>query len=169
MRARFVLAWFIAANALGTIQSISDLSAEKLVGTWEAIAIHLGLPTTCVYQMSFSGPTRAYFVAMLGQSTVSPPMFLGKLNSSELKDGHITLQFSPVGNSADYEFQRVNIDGRASISGDDAYIEGKITVHRRDGKVSTEPVWFANKLWVKDLGGMSEAAQEILRRAEGHQ
>jgi hypothetical protein len=163
MRARLVLAWFVAANAWGTTQSISDLQPSQLIGTWEAIAVHLGVPTPCVYQISFSAPDRAYFVATFSQAA---PMFLGKLTSSELKDGHIALQFSPVGDPADYEFQRVDIEGRANASGDDAHIEGKITVLRRNGKSSTEPVLFRNKLWAKDLGQMSDAAREILRRAE---
>jgi hypothetical protein len=163
MRARLVLTWFIAANACGTIRSVSDLQPAQLVGTWEAIAVHLGVPTTCVYQISFSAPDTAYFVAATSQSAILPPMFLGKLTSSELKDGHITLRFSAVSDSADYEFQRVDVAGRASASGDDAYIDGKITVRRRNGHAETEPVLFANKLWVKDLKSMSEAAQEILR------
>src|ERR1700737_998514 len=144
MRTCIVFVCCMAASAWATIQSVSDLQPDKLVGTWEAVALSGGLPTTAVYQMTFSAPTAGSFVAVLSKSAFSPPMFLGKLSSSELKKGHITLQFSPIGDSADYEYQRVEIEGHASSSGDDAWIDGKITIQRRNGKASTEPVLFAN-------------------------
>jgi hypothetical protein len=168
MKRCVLLACFFAVTASGTIQSITDLQPAQLVGTWEAVAVHLGLPTPCVYQILFSTPTEARFVAVLSPLPESRPMFLGKLSSSELKDGHITLQFTPIGDSADYEYQSVEIAGRANSSGDDAYIDGKITVQRRNGKSSTEPVLFANKLWVQDFAAMSKAAQEILRGGGSH-
>lgn len=169
MRAHILVSWLVAASASATIQSISDLQPEKLVGTWEAIPIHDGIAMEGVYQMSFSGPDRGFFVATSSKFSESPPLFLGKLSSAALKDGHVTLEFSPIGASADYEYRRVHIDARGSTSADLALIEGKITIYRRDGKVSTEPVFFANKLWVKDLAGISAAAQRILRHAGTHE
>src|SRR4051812_11075385 len=76
------LACCFAVTASGTIQSITDLQPAQLVGTWEAVAVHLGLPTPGVYQILFSTPTEARFVAVLSPLPDSRPMFLGKLSSS---------------------------------------------------------------------------------------
>jgi hypothetical protein len=168
MKALVLIASLIASSAWGSIDSIVDLAPERLVGTWEAVAVHLGLPAPCVYQIAFSTPVEARFVAVSSTSANARPIFLGKLSSSELKDGYVTLEFTPMGDSADYEYQRVAIEGRATSSGDDSIIDGKITVQRRNGKSSTEPVFFEHKLWVRDFSDMSKAAQKILRGGSSH-
>jgi len=164
----FSLLLCLVASAAATIQTVSDLTADRLVGTWEAIAVKDGLPFESVYQISFTAPDAAYFVGMSSKDALSPPSFLGKLSSSNLAKGHIRLQFSAIGDSTDYYCDQVAIDGRATRSGDEASIEGTITLHLRNGKTSTERVLFANKRWVQDFVEISKRAQEILHNAQIH-
>ena len=162
-------------TAAANIQSISDLTPDGLVGTWEALAARDGIAGPLVFQMSFSAPNAAYLIITDSPDTSFPPRFLGKLTGSSLVKGNIHLKFSAVppypvpALGTDYEYDRVEIEARATSSGDvGSFIEGTMVTHRSNGKESKLGVCFVNKFWVRDLAQFSKAAQEIINNVRVH-
>jgi hypothetical protein len=66
------------------------------------------------------------------------------------------------------DYEVVKVEGRASASGDEAYIDGKIVLVHPNGKSETERVLFRNSLWVRQITEASDVAQEILENARSH-
>jgi len=159
----FIVALILSANALGDVVSVEDLPPDKLVSIWEAIIQRQGLVGPGVYQMHFTIPTSAYFVAVWPGA--SRPLFVGRLVSSELSKGHLKLAFAAVeGSESDYD--SIEIDGRATYSSHEGAIDGEIVVKSRNGKISTDRVIFLNRLWTHSIAEASKEARKIIEDAE---
>src|SRR5947207_15495553 len=59
-----VCVFSLSTSALGTVESIEDLPQAKLTGVWEAIIQKDGVVGPGVYQMHFTDPKNAYFIAV---------------------------------------------------------------------------------------------------------
>jgi hypothetical protein len=156
----------LSINAFGTVESIEDLPQTKLVGVWEAMIQKDGVVGPGVYQMHFTDPENAYFVAMW--SGALRPVFLGRLASCEISKGRVKLVFAAV-SAAESNYDSVEIAARATYSGDEAVIDGQIFVKGSDGKVSTDRVFFLNRLWTQSISEASESARKSIENAKNPQ
>jgi hypothetical protein len=162
----FSASFLIAAtNSHANINSIADLTRDKLVGTWEALVQRAGIGPG-VYQIVFTAPDKAWFVEAWPHSDPDHVRFLGRLMSAALADGKINLKFAAVGESFNYPYVSVEINGQATTSGESRAIYGTISTKRQDGKSTTEPVLFAYGLWTRSIAEASEIGQKAIRQAQ---
>jgi hypothetical protein len=162
----FIGGLVLSANSLAEVATIEDLPPSKLVGVWEAIIQRNGVVGPGVYQMHFTTPSSAYFVAVWPGA--SRPLFVGRLVSSEIVKGRLKLVFAPI-DASESDYDSVEIGGRANYSGDEGGIDGKIIIKARNGRVSTDPVIFLNRLWTQSISEASDSAQKAIQNAENPQ
>ena len=171
----FALLLCFVGIAAGETRSIGDLTPTGLVGTWEGLAARRdGVAVPQVFQMSFTTPDTAYFVASSSADAESSPRFLGKLTSCTLTKGAIHLTFSPVppypvpAEGVDYGYDRVEIEGRPTEAGDLSSVEGTLVMHSTKGAEVTYHIVFIKALWVHEIAQYSKAAQEIIKNVQAH-
>ena len=154
---------FALVSSHANTTSISDLVLDRLTGSWEALVERGGRPSAGIYLMVFKTPQEAWLVEAWPKSDPEHVRFVGRLVSSALDNGKIDLQFVPAGKSAEPEYVSVQITGRATASGDEANISGKIVIRRRNGNITTEPVSFENALWTRSIADASLIAEKAIK------
>jgi len=155
----------VTTRVRSNILPVVDLKPDQLIGSWEALVQREGMVGPSIYQMLFVSPKEAWLAQAASDSSFAGLQFLGRLTSEDLANGQIKLEFTALQGQSEPDYVSVQIEGRASSSGDLKIIEGEIIKKEKDGKATSDHVFFANTLWTRSIADASVAAEKAILNA----